>query len=142
MRDRAFLDTNILVYAFHDAGTKTRVAEELLAEGGVVGVQSLNEFVNVGLRKLKAPWETVDKWLGVISDLCPPPVAVTIGVHTRALGIARIHGYGIYDSLIVAAALEAGCRVLYSEDLQHGQKVDGLVIRNPFSRAALPEPSQ
>jgi predicted nucleic acid-binding protein len=132
MKDRVFLDTNILVYAFHDAGAKTRVAETLLAKGGVIGVQALNEFVNVAIRKLKAPWDVVSEWLGVISDLCPPPAPITMDVHTRAIRITRKHQYGIYDSLMIAAALETGCRILYSEDMQHGQKIDGLAIRNPF----------
>jgi predicted nucleic acid-binding protein len=135
MKDRAFLDTNVLVYAFNETGEKTRVAEGLLAVGGVVGVQSLNEFANIALRKLKAPWDVVDEWLNVISDLCPPPVPVSLEVHTRALRIAKKQGYGIDDSLIVAAALEAGCAVLYSEDMQHGQKIEGLVVRNPFRRS-------
>jgi len=58
---------------------------------------------------------------------------VTVETHTRGLDVGERCGLSLYDSMIVAAALLAGCDTLYSEDLQDGQRIDGLLIRNPFS---------
>jgi predicted nucleic acid-binding protein len=66
--------------------------------------------------------------------LCPAPVPLTIQTHDTALRIAALHGYDIYDSLVIAAALEASCRTLYSEEMQDGQVIKGLTIRNPFRK--------
>ena len=69
--------------------------------------------------------------------LCPSPLPITIETHEAALRIAEKHGYNIFDALVVAAALEAGCATLYSEDLHDGQTIDGqLTIRNPFARSS------
>ena len=63
----------------------------------------------------------------------PDPLPISIVTHERGLNIAQKHGYNIYDALVVSAALEAGCAILYSEDLQDGQTIEGrLSIRNPF----------
>jgi predicted nucleic acid-binding protein len=80
------------------------------------------------------PWDRVFKALEAIRFLCPEPVPITVDIHDIALAISNRYGYGIYDALIVAAALQAECGTLYSEDMQHGQKIDGLTIRNPFGR--------
>ena len=65
--------------------------------------------------------------------LCPEPLPITMEMHEAARTIAAKHGYSIYDALVIAAALEAGCATLYSEDLRDGQVIDGqLTIRNPF----------
>lgn len=132
MPAKAFLDTNILIYAVVREDRSAR-AEELLAAGGVVSVQVLNEFVSVVRRKLKMPWAQVLDALDAIRVLCPDPVAVSIEAHETALEIAQKHRYEIYDALIIASALQARCEVLYSEDLHHGQVIAGrLTIRNPF----------
>jgi predicted nucleic acid-binding protein len=66
--------------------------------------------------------------------MCPPPLPVTLSVHQRGIDIARRTGYHIYDSLMLAAALEAECAIFYTEDIQNGQVIDGLTIRNPFRK--------
>jgi len=130
----AFFDTNILIYALAKDDPRSRKAEELLATGGVLSVQILNEFVSVARRKLMMPWSEVTEALGAIRDLLPAPLAITIDTHEAALKIAEKHGYGIYDALVVAAALEARSEILYSEDLHDGQMINGqLRIRNPFA---------
>jgi predicted nucleic acid-binding protein len=132
---KAFFDTNILIYAFAKNDARADVAERLLAGGGVIGVQTLNEFVAVATRKLRMPWDEVLDALSAIRVLCPSPVPLTVEIHDSALGIAGRYGYQIYDSLIIAAALKASCRTLYSEDMQEDQVIDGMLIRNPFLKA-------
>ena len=108
-------------------------AEALLASGGMIGIQCLNEFASVARRKLGMPWKEVKEFLDLICVLCPDPVPISLDTHTRALAIAEKYGYSIYDALIASAALEAGCKTLYSEDLQDGQVINRqLTIRNPF----------
>jgi predicted nucleic acid-binding protein len=130
--ERAFFDTNVILYAFAAGDPRMTTAEMLLAGGGVVGVQILNEFVAVAVRKLAMPWEDVLDALAAIRVLCPSPVPLTIETHDRALRIAGEHRYHIYDSLVIAAALAASCNTLYSEDMHDGQTIDNLTIRNPF----------
>jgi predicted nucleic acid-binding protein len=130
--DRAFFDTNVLIYAFAKDERRTKIAETLLSGGGVVGVQTLNEFVAVAVRKLAMPWDDVLEALSAIRVLFPSPVPVTVRTHDAALRIARRYGYRIYDSLVIAAALEARCNTLFSEDMKDGQAVEGLTIRDPF----------
>jgi len=132
MPAKAFLDTNILIYAVVREERSVR-AEELLATGGVVSVQVLNEFVSVARRKLKMPWAQVVEALEAIRVLCPDPVALSVETHEAALEIAQKHRYDIYDALVIAAALQAKCEILYSEDLHHGQVIGGrLEVLNPF----------
>jgi predicted nucleic acid-binding protein len=127
-----FLDTNVLIYAFGEDDPRTEAAEALLARGGVIGVQTLNEFVAVATRKLAMPWEEVLEALSAIRVLCPSPVPLTVETHDSALRIAGRYGYRIYDSLVIAAAIEARCSTLFSEDMRDGQVIEGLTIRNPF----------
>lgn len=135
MSDKAFLDTNVLIYALGQRDDRTARADALLADGGVVSVQVLNELASVARRKLRMPWPDVIAVLAEIKTLCPAPVPVTLALHDAALTLAARLGYTLYDALIVAAALDAGCRVLYSEDLQDGQVIEKrLTIRNPFRR--------
>lgn len=134
MSAKAFFDTNILVYAFAQNDPRAVAAEALLAGGGVVSVQVLNEFTAVAVRKLGMSWDEVTDSLAAIRVLCPSPQPLTLATHEAGLRIARQYGYRIYDALIIAAALEAGCQVLLSEDLQHGQSIEGLTIRNPFKK--------
>jgi len=132
MPDRAFFDTNVLVYAFSDGDPRRNAALDLLLAGGSVGVQTLNEFVNVERNKLKVSWSVTLDRLIVIEQLCPPPIPLTVAIHNRGLQIAQASGYHIYDSLMLAAALEASCTVFYSEDMHDGQAIGNLTIRNPF----------
>ena len=134
MRGGAFFDTNLLVHAALQPDPRSERARGLLARGGAVSVQVLNEFANVAGRKLRRPWPEVAQALSDIRALCPPPLPITLATHEAALGIAGRLGYGFYDSLTIASALEAGCATLYSEDMQDGQAIEGaLTIRDPFA---------
>jgi predicted nucleic acid-binding protein len=133
MRDKAFFDTNVFVYAIIQDDRRSDRAEELIAEGGKVSVQVLSEFAAVARKKTKMPWIEIRLALDSIKALCPDPLPVTIDTHKEALAIAEKYGYRIYDALMVASALEARCAILYSEDMQDGQVIDNrLTIRNPF----------
>lgn len=132
MPDSVFLDTNILIYAFSDADPRQKAALHLLLAGGTISVQTLNEFVNVTVGKLKTPWPDAVLRLDVLDSLCPRVIPLTLEVHRRAIRIARTTGYHFYDALMLSAAIEGDCTVFYSDDLHHGQAIDGLRIRNPF----------
>ncbi len=127
-----FLDTSVLVYANSVGDSRSGTARQVLLDGGVVGVQVLNEFASVARAKLAMTWEEVQEAVEKIVILCPNPRPLGIETHLRALGISRKYGFSIWDSLIVAAAVEAGCAKLLTEDLQHGQVVEGVRIENPF----------
>ena len=133
MPAKTLLDTNVLIYAVADDDPRSAQAEELLATGGMVGVQVLNEFVSVARRKLRMSWKEMKDALDAIRVFCPSVIPITTDTHEAALRIAEKYGYEIYDALILAAALDAGCETICSEDLQHGQIIDGgLTVRNPF----------
>lgn len=133
MPARPFLDTNVLLYSVARDDPRADIAEALLAAGGIVSVQVLNEFVATARRKLGMSWGDTIEALGAIRLLCPSPLAMTAATHDRAIEIARSYGFHIYDASIIASALDADCDTLYSEDLQDGQIIDGrLTIRNPF----------
>jgi len=130
----AFFDSNVLIYTLAQNDQRQGTAARLLAAGGTISVQSLNEFAAVARRKLRLSWPEVTQALAAVRALCPPPLPITLATHDAALGIAARLGYRIYDGLIVASALEAGCATLYSEDLHDGQVIEGaLTIRNPFT---------
>lgn len=134
MSDRVFFDTNVLLYTIGQHDARTPTAEALLARGGLTSVQVLNELASVAHRKLRMSWPEVTDALGAIRILCPSPIPITAEMHDAGLRLAEQHGFHIYDALIVAAALEADCAILYTEDLQSGQVIDGrLTIQNPFS---------
>jgi predicted nucleic acid-binding protein len=136
-RDR-FLDTNILVYAHKEGDYRTEIARQVLFEGGVVSVQVLNEFASVARAKPGFTWAQVQEAVDSILILCPNPRALNVDTHVRALGLSKRFGFSIWDGLIVAAAIEAKCSTLLTEDLQHGQVVEGVRIENPFIGAGIP----
>ena len=130
---REFLDSNILVYAF-TSDPRGQKAQELLARGCAAGVQGLNEFVNVARRKLGMTWVEVRDALAAIRTLCRTILPIDLDAHIDALRIAERYGLSVFDALMVATALRADCRILWSEDMHHGLMVDGrLHIANPFS---------
>jgi predicted nucleic acid-binding protein len=133
MNVKPFLDTNILIYAFASNDPRSEKAEALLAAGGVISIQVLNEFVNVSRRKLRREWPEIEEALSLLRTILDPPIPITIEVHETAVGLARDYEFSFYDSLIIAAANRAGCRILYSEDMQDGQIVEGVTFRNPFA---------
>lgn len=129
---RAFLDTNILVYAQQEGG-KADAARRLIADGGTISVQVLNELTNVLRKKFGRSWPDVEAVIEDVALALGEASPVTALTHAAALRIARDHGLGIYDALIVASALAQDCSVLYSEDMQDGRVFGGLTIRNPFA---------
>ena len=125
-----FFDSNVLLYALAQGDPREPVATSLLA-GGCVSVQVLNKFANVARRKIKLSWAEVIVALAAVRVLCAPPL--TLALHEAALTLAERHQFSWYDALIVAAALEADCATLLSEDLLHGLIVaNRLTIHNPF----------
>lgn len=128
-----FLDTNVLLYLLSADAAKADRSEALLASGAVIGVQMLNEFASVARKKLGMAWKEVDEVLALIRKRCAVR-DLTVAIHERALALAVRHRLSWDDALIVAAAIDAGSAVLYSEDMQDGMKIGGrLVIRNPFA---------
>jgi predicted nucleic acid-binding protein len=126
-----FFDTNILVYAQQN-GAKADRARALLADGGKLSVQVLNEFTAVARRKLGKDWREIAEAIDDALVLVEPPLALTLDLHVAARALAETHRLSFYDALIIAAAIEAGCDTLYSEDMQHGQVVGALRIQSPF----------
>ena len=138
MNARSFLDTNIFVYCFDSsAPQKGRKAEALIYEAlatkhGAISYQVVQEFTAV-VRHFRIPMKFDD-----IEDYCDTTllslltVYFSIELYRRALDVARRDQLNWYDALIVAAAIQAGCKVLYSEDLQHGRRFGELVVENPF----------
>lgn len=131
MSAQDFFDTNVLLYLESPDIGKAARAADLLRTGGVVSVQVLNEFARVALRKLTIPFPEVRRLLLAARTLCSV-VPIDNETHERALDIAERYRFDIFDSLIVASAQLAGCTTLYTEDLQDGQRIDGLTVRNPF----------
>lgn len=129
---KTFFDTNILLYLFSGDVAKADRAESALLNGGWVSVQVLNEFASVASRKLAMTWPEIREILAPIRAVCRV-VPVTVETHELGLEIAERYGFSLYDALIVAAALQAGCEILCSEDLQDGQRIgEQLLISNPF----------
>ena len=127
-----FFDTNVLLYLLSADATKADRVEETLAAGATISVQVLNEFAAVALRKLGMTVAEVRDALEPITAICKV-VPITVEIHQRGLQIAERYRFAVYDALIIAAALDAGCSTLYTEDLQDGQVIDDvLTIRNPF----------
>jgi predicted nucleic acid-binding protein len=139
MNDRFFLDTNIFVYSFdRSAPAKSREAAQLIrsaltTQKGVVSYQVVQEFFNVALRKFSSPMSMADaeQYLGAVFR---PLLNVhsSQALYAEALRIQANSGFAWYDSLIVAAALQAKCDLLYTEDLQHDRRFGELRIANPF----------
>ena len=127
-----FFDTHVLLYLLSADAAKADRAEELLAGGGTVSVQVLNEFASVASRKLRMPWTEIREVLAQVRAVCVVE-PMNLETHDAALRVAGRYGLSIYDALIVAAALQAGCKTLQSEDMQDGRVIDRkLTIRNPF----------
>jgi len=128
----AFFDTSVLLYLLSQDAAKADRVEALLAEHGAISVQVLNEFAAVAIRKLKMPLPEIREVLHTIRAVCDV-VPVTVETHDRALAIVERYGFSLYDSLLIAAALIAGSKRLYCEDLQRDQLIDRqLRVVNPF----------
>ena len=130
---KQFFDTNILLYLLSEDVVKADRAEELIAGGGIISVQVLNEFASVASRKLQMSWVEIREVLEPIRKVCEVK-AIIEEMHERGITIAERYGLAYYDATIVSAALLSDCQVLYSEDMQHGQIFDKqLTLCNPFS---------
>jgi predicted nucleic acid-binding protein len=126
-----FFDSNVIVYAFLDVEKRER-ALEVLAQGGVISAQVLNEFTHVAHKKRRRSWPDIEAALAVIRDWLRNIVPITSATHAAAVVLAREHSLAFYDALILAAAIEAGCETLYSEDFQYGRQFHDLKVVNPF----------
>ncbi len=127
-----FFDSNVLLYLASRNTVKADRVEDLLAGRGVISVQVLDEFASVASRKFRMTFDEIRDMLSTIRSVCK---IETTGISTHELGldIAERYKYSIYDSMLIAAALQAGCTNFYTEDLHHGQSIEGLTIRNPFT---------
>lgn len=129
----AFLDTNILICAYTEHA-HAETARFLAMEPYVISVQVLNEFANVGRRKLGLSWTNLDKILIKLADSAQLVLPLTLATHTAGRALAERYMLQLYDGVLLVSALEAGCEVLFSEDMQDGLVINGaLAIRNPFA---------
>jgi predicted nucleic acid-binding protein len=140
MSDRFFLDTNLFVYTFDDiAPVKAKKAAQLIRRAadtgeGIISYQVVQEFFNVAFRRFAQPMSAAEAEQYLITVLRPLlAVHSSPALYFSALRIAERYRISWYDSIIVAAALEGQCEKLYSEDFQHGQKIEGVRIENPFA---------
>jgi len=134
----SFLDSNILIYTDdRGAPAKQRAALDLIEhcrrfDNGVVSVQVLQEYFTIATRKLGVDRAIARRKVELFGQLhlvetCLDDVLAAIDLH-------RLHEFSFWDALIVRSALRTGCRTLYSEDLQHGRRIEGLQFLNPFRR--------
>lgn len=131
-RTDAFFDTNVLLYLVSKDWGKGERAQTLVDEGGLISVQVLDEFASVATRKVRLHWDVVHGFLGALRrtlQITP----TDLGTHELGLRLAERYRVSVYDSMLLAAALQAGCTTFYSEDLHDGQVIENaLTIRNPF----------
>lgn len=134
-----FIDSNVFIYLFDETderkrGVADRIVDSALQTGSAsISYQVIQETLNVVTRKLPAPMMAEDA-KGFLERVLAPlfRVPASVSLYNHALDVQRRYQYSFYDSLILAAALDAGCVRLYSEDMQHGQRIEGLTIENPF----------
>lgn len=127
-----FIDTNVLLYLLSGDTAKADCADRVVHAGGTISVQVLNEFAAVASRKLKMSNREICEVLAAVGAVCLV-VPLTEETHILGMQVSKRYRLSIYDAMIVAAALEAGCKTLWSEDMHHGLVVEKrLVIQNPF----------
>ena len=136
MKERSFIDTNILIYSDDaDELEKQKVALELLKSGwqngnAVLSTQVLQEYFSASTRKLKIPAEKAQRKIELLSHL--EIASIEHQDIVRAIELHRLHSFSFWDALIVRMAQKTACAILYSEDMQDGRKIDGVQIVNPF----------
>lgn len=138
-KDNFFLDTNVIIYLFDKTQprkqeiSKNLLKEALVSNRGYVSFQVIQEFCNAALRKFENPL-SVEDCKEFIQKFLYPVCAEFPGLelYQLALDLKKKTMYSFYDALIIASALNCGCRVLYSEDLKHGQQISDLIIVNPY----------
>jgi predicted nucleic acid-binding protein len=128
----SFFDTNVIIYSASADAVKAAKAAQLIAGGGAISVQVLNEIANVARRKMQKPWVEIHEFLATLRGLLTVH-PLTLEVHETGLALAERYGLSTFDAMIAASALHAGCDTLWSEDMQHGMVLEeGLRIVNPF----------
>lgn len=132
MSGEVFVDSNVLIYALGDDDGKRQVADRLIASRPVISSQVLSETANVLRRKFSLDYAAIGQVLAVVASRASV-IPVTAEVVFGALRLGERYGYGFYDCQILAAAQLSGCKIVFSEDLHHGQKIEGLTIVNPFA---------
>ncbi|HZK92138.1 MAG TPA: PIN domain-containing protein [Stellaceae bacterium] len=131
----SFFDTNVVLYTTSNDSVKAERAERLIAVGGTISVQVLNEIANVARRKMRFTWERTHDLLSQVRRLLPV-IPVTLDIHEAGLVLAERYRLSIYDGMIAAAAIDSGCDTLWSEDMHDGLVIDGrLTVVNPFRSA-------
>jgi predicted nucleic acid-binding protein len=129
----AFIDSNVLLYLLSADTRKADCAQAVLNASAVISVQVLNEITSVARRKLNMPWHEIEGFLGLIRSLCSVE-PLSLAVHDKGRWLAERYSLSVYDAMIAAAALQAGCATLYSEDMQPGFVIEtSLQIVNPFA---------
>lgn len=145
MRDKYFLDTNIIVYSFDERDkNKQNISRELIkkalkSKSGIISYQVIQEFLNVALSKFtnKISIDDASRYIiDVLMPLCE--VFSSIDFYERSLEIHKKTGFSFYDSLIITAAVIGNCSVIYSEDMQHERIIEDLQIINPFANKRMP----
>ena len=134
MKDKpAFLDSNVCLYLLGEDSPKKFTAEKLLALPEIViSTQVISENINVGIKKFKFSDEKIANHINFLIRNCDV-VTISVELQMKTIEIHFSYHFSFYDSLIIAAALQSNCATLYSEDLQHGQAIEGkLNIVNPF----------
>jgi predicted nucleic acid-binding protein len=128
----SFFDSNVLLYLASADRKKADRAERLVALGGTISVQVLNEIAHVARRKMQFSWAELRGFLTTIRGLLPV-VPLSIETHETGLAVAERYGLSTYDAMIAASALASGCDTVWSEDMQHGLAIEGrLRIVDPF----------
>jgi predicted nucleic acid-binding protein len=139
MSDRIFLDTNIFVSSFDQTAPEKAqraahlIREALTTQKGVISYQVVQEFFNVALKRFSKPMPAADAGQYLLAVFRPLlAVHSSQALYAEALFLHAQSSLSWYDSLIVSAAIQARCEILFSEDLQHGQRFGSLQVRNPF----------
>jgi len=132
MPAKVFIDTNIVIYALGPASDKASVVAPLLVGRPTISTQVLTEVTNVVSKRLAMPFAEIRRLLTKLEALCQVELINAKTIHS-GLDVMERYRFSWFDSLIIAAALEAGCETLFTEDLQHGQVIENrLTIFNPF----------
>ena len=134
-----FIDTNVFIYLFDETNDRKRTIADRIVKTALetrtarISHQVVQETLNVVTRKLPSPMTAENAQRFLVQVLAPLwQIMPNIALYRRGLDVQARYGFSFYDSLIIAAALESRCTRLYSEDLQHGQQIEGLTIENPF----------
>ena len=131
----SFFDTNVVLYLASGETAKADRAERMIAAGGTISVQVLNEIANVARRKMRMTWSETHAFLSTIREALQVE-PLTVETHETGLALAERYGLSIYDAMIAASALLAGCDTLWSEDMHHGAVLDRrLRIADPFRKS-------